>query len=104
MNDNLTKQICSFELITTCWYLTPAVILDSKKFKGHRLTSSSLTGGGGGFQRTKYGIRAYAPPTQERTRKGQTGILVFELHDQMETIKFGSDGKENRDCLKQLSV
>jgi hypothetical protein len=42
--------------------------------------------GGGGFHRTKYGIKAYAPPKNERTRNGQTGILLFELQKQLEDL------------------
>lgn len=33
--------------------LTPAVIFDSRKFKGHFLSSDSATVGAGGFHRTK---------------------------------------------------
>jgi len=67
-------------------FLTAAVIFDSRKFRGHLLISSSSTGGGGGFQRTKYGISAYAPPKHERTRKGQTGTLFFELLEMLITL------------------
>jgi hypothetical protein len=59
--------------------LTPAVNFDSRNFNGHCPISSSSMAGGGGFHRTKYGIKAYAPPKHERTRNGQTGTLLFEL-------------------------
>lgn len=59
--------------------LTPAVNFDSRKFRGHLLSSASSTGGGGGLQRIKYGKRVYAPPKHESMRNGQTGIFPFEL-------------------------
>lgn len=59
--------------------VTPAVNFDSRKFKGHLLSSASSMGGDGGLQRIKYGKRAYAPPKHESRRNGQTGILLFEL-------------------------
>lgn len=59
--------------------ITVAVTFDSRKFKGHVLSWVSSTGGAGGFQSTKYGKRAYAPPKHESIRNGHTGILFFEL-------------------------
>lgn len=59
--------------------LTAAVSFDSRKFRGHFPSSVSSTGGGGGFHRTKYGRRTYAPPKKESVTNGQTGTLPFEL-------------------------
>lgn len=61
------------------FFLTPAVNFDSRKFRGHLLSPVSAIGGAGGFQRTKYGRRPYAPAQQESMRNGHTGMLPFEL-------------------------